>query len=295
MAVREVIIIGAGPAGLATAIQLRRFGIDPVVFERQSAGGLLRNANLVENYPGFPDGIAGVELVRLFEKQAYQVGVRITFEEVEKLDYNGGLFKVESAGSQLACRVAVVASGTKARQFPYLEISPAARDKVFYEVYTLLEISNRRILIVGAGDAAFDYALNLAVDNQVVIINRGQTLKCLPLLWERALANDNIRYQANIQLQRVDAAQNGLLISAVGPQGKLRYEADYLIGAIGRRPVLDFLSARLKDRQERLVDDGALYMIGDVTKGIYRQTAIAVGEGILTAMKIHWSGKELDL
>ncbi len=103
MKVEQVIIIGAGPAGLATAIQLKRYGVHLLLFERAQAGGLLHNANLVENYPGFPLGISGVDLVNLFMLQAQNLGIDVTYEEVIELSYDRGLFRVKTGRAEKLC------------------------------------------------------------------------------------------------------------------------------------------------------------------------------------------------
>jgi thioredoxin reductase (NADPH) len=92
MQVEDVIIIGAGPAGLAAAIQLKRYGIQPLLFERAALGGLLSNANLVENYPGFPRGVTGPGLVKLFARQAHNMDVVLTHEDVTTITYDQDLF-----------------------------------------------------------------------------------------------------------------------------------------------------------------------------------------------------------
>ena len=130
----QVIIIGAGPAGLATAFQLKRYGVHPVVFEREQIGGLLRNANLVENYPGFPQGISGLELVDLFIRQSKNLGIDVTYEEVIELDYELGSFQVRTRRQSYASRLVVIATGTKPLHFKNLPIPDELADKVFYEV-----------------------------------------------------------------------------------------------------------------------------------------------------------------
>src|SRR5512135_1962256 len=109
MKAEEVIIIGAGPAGIATAIQLKRYGIHPLFFERSEVGGLLLNANLVENYPGFPEGIGGVELVKRFVGQAQSLNIEVAHENVLTLDYDRGLFQARVAQKTYVSRVAVIA------------------------------------------------------------------------------------------------------------------------------------------------------------------------------------------
>jgi len=284
----EVVIIGAGPAGLSTALQLKRHGITALLFERDCIGGLLRNANLVENYPGFPGGVPGTVLVRLFEEQAQAACVEVTLDEVIDLTYTEGTFRITTPARAYDARIVVVASGTRPGTFPDDWAPAHLRDRILYEVYPLLHETDKRIVIVGAGDAAFDYALNLSRRNDVLILNRGDQTHCLPLLRERVAASPRIRYCDNMAVVRVESSsENGLSLECTGPAGPVRFEADYVVGAIGREPQLAFMSDRLLAAARDLESQGMLYFVGDVKNGRFRQTAIAVGEGILTAMKIH--------
>lgn len=284
----EVIIIGAGPAGLSAAIQLKRYGISPRIFEREAIGGLLRNANLVENYPGFPNGIRGLALVRLFREQAHRAGLEITFEEVQKLDYDKDSFTAVTLKNSYQAGLAVISSGTQPKQFTHLKIPAQLSQYVLYEVHSLVGTKGRHILIVGAGDAAFDYALNLASNNDITILNRGQSLKCLPLLWERASQSPRIRYFTGAQVTRISESPAGKLeLHCTGIPGHGKISADYLLGALGRTPRLDYVTERLRAQRDDLQNNGLLYMIGDVNSGIYRQTSIAVGQGVLAAMRIY--------
>ena len=288
----DVIIVGAGPAGLATALQLERYGIKPLVIEKGEIGGLLHNANLVENYPGFPGGIPGPQLVDLFKQQVRSDELNLLNSQLKNLDYSNDRFEFSIKGQILHSHIAVIASGTKPRLLRNLPIPPEIQDKLYYEVYPLLEVKDRQIAIIGAGDAAFDYGLNLAQDNDVIILNRGVEISSLPLLWERAKLNPRIQYHAQTAITRISPGPGGRI--SLECNGSRTFVVDYLIAAIGRDPSLDFISGQFAEKTIQLENSGKLYYVGDVANGLYRQTAIAVGNGILAAMMIYKFLKEKD-
>jgi len=293
MEIEQVIIVGTGPAGLAAAIQLKRYGLHPLIFERAAMGGLLRNANLVENYPGFPGGITGSELVELFSQQAKNLNIEVTYEEVIRIDYEGGIFTAETERMSYQSQVMVIATGTKPMRFKGLDIPEELKDRVYYEVYELLPLEGKRVAIVGSGDAAFDYGLNLGKKNEVIILNRGNQPKCLPLLWERYRQSPSIDYHDNILIYQLRKdPDHGLWLDCQSKAGEIQFHVDYLLGAIGREARLDCLSEAFRQQTQALVEQSVLYMIGDVKNGIYRQTSIAVGDGVLAAMKIYELLKE---
>jgi thioredoxin reductase len=289
--VDDVLIVGAGPAGLAAALQLRRYGLVPRLFEQSRPGGLLWNANLVENYLGFPNGIPGPQLVQAFVKQLGEDC--LTRELVTGLSWEGGIFSAKTPTKIYQAPTAIIASGTKPRVLESFTIPAELQAKVMYDVADLLELVGKRIVILGNGDAAFDYALNLARKNSVIILNRNEQVKCLPLLWDRALACQNIDYRPRTSVSRLDVnSQGGMIVECSSPSDQMALPADYLIGAIGREPNLDFLSASLITQRADLERLGILHFVGDVKNGIFRQTAIAVGDGIRAGMHIYKVLKE---
>jgi thioredoxin reductase (NADPH) len=288
MSRNDVIVIGAGPGGLATGLQLMRYGIKAQIFEQDKIGGLLRNANLVENYPGFPGGIPGSDLVRLFEEHAQVNSLQITPERVIGLNHNENQFEVRTPQNVYQSQIVVIATGTKPRKFTNFEIPDQFINQVIYEVYSVLTLEGRRIAIVGAGDAAFDYAMNLSRKNKVMVLNRGEQIKCLPLLWDRVRATANISYHPHTRISKLTSRDDQeMCIECITPDGIDIINVDLLIGAIGRDPQLDFLSGNFHQKAIQLESSGELYYVGDVANGLYRQTSIAVGDGILAAMRIY--------
>jgi thioredoxin reductase len=276
---------------MAAALQLKRYGITPRLFEKARPGGLLWNANCVENYPGFPGGVSGPDLVLTFIEQIK--GIEITPEPVIKLSWEGELFTARTPTTTYQAQIVILASGTKPCLLAGFTIPDEIRLNVVYEVAGLLSEEGKTILILGNGDAAFDYAINLSRKNTVIILNRGERLKCLPLLWDRAQAIQNLSYRSKTVVNRlVVRPGSGMIVECSSPQGPVDYQADYLVGAIGREPLLDFVSASVLEHAAELENRGILHLVGDVKNGIFRQTAIAVGDGIRAAMRIHQITKE---
>jgi thioredoxin reductase len=196
-------------------------------------------------------------------------------------------FELTTAQALYQAHIVVIASGTAPIRFDPGLFSEAASAYIFYEIHSLADIEDCDVAIAGAGDAAFDYALNLGRKNRIVILNRGERSRCLPLLWERAATNPDIRYQTGQTITAIQMDER-LCITCQSAQGEQNLRADYLIGALGRRPRLDFISPALEAKKADLEQNGVLYFAGDVLNGNFRQTSIAVGNGMMAAMKIYY-------
>ena len=288
MGTRDVVIIGAGPAGMATAIQLKRNGIEPVILEKGEIGGLLKNANLVENYPGFPDGISGLRLIELFERQLAKAGVAVSSETVLELEHTGEVFSVKTNRRELRSTVAVIATGTKPKRTREIRIARGVDDRVLHEVHPIRGIKGKKVAIIGAGDAAFDYALGLSKENEVAILNRSAEEKCIPLLRQRCANVENISYRTDLCVREVADDDGRVVLSCLNGDSQKENQiwADYVVIAAGREPCLDFLGAKLRGSVKDLTERRKLYLVGDVKNEIYRQTAICVGDGVKAAMQI---------
>lgn len=284
----KVIIVGAGPAGVAAAVQLKRYDIHPLIFERFEIGGLVREAHSVENYPGFPRGIPGPTLARLLEEHLKRGGIEPQQEEVLDVSIEGGRFSVKTSRGKVEADVVVIASGTLPKKFPGLRIPPEKKGLVHYHVHHLLHVSGKRIVIVGSGDAAFDYALNLSKKNEVVILGRGSNPRCLPILFKRAMENERITYLNGTHLKEVKWPGEDLTLLCERGGRVMKIETSHILFAIGREPNLSFLSEKVRREMDTLLRQKKLYLVGDVRCGVYRQATIAAGDGIRTAMEIYY-------
>ncbi len=284
----EVAIIGAGPAGMTAAIQLKRYGIPFVLLEKGRVGGLLWNANLVENYPGFPAGVSGPKLIGLIEKQMERIGIKVTYDEVLRVanKLNKKTFLINTKTKKYSTSHLIIASGTQPMPIP-VPVPAEAQAKVFSDIYPLLDTYEKRVAIIGGGDAAFDYALNLVKKRNIVtILNRGAEVKCLGLLWDHVMAEPSIVYRAETPVSKVEFAEDAGRLRVQLDAGE-SLETDYLLFAIGRIPQMDFVPDGLVGQNLM-----GLYYVGDVKNGLYRQAAIAAGDGLRAAMQIYHSLKE---
>ena len=285
MKVDRIAIIGAGVAGMAAAIQLSRYNIKPVIFEREMPGGLLRNARLVENYPGFPEGISGVDLSALFQVQFEQSSHELRNENVMRLDIDKEKFLVETEADIYYFDRVIVASGTVPKN-PQCHIDEDAASLVRSDILELRNLSGQRVAIAGAGDAAFDYALTLCLNNEVIIMNRGEDAKCIDILFSEASEKPNIRYLKNTEVCCIRKIPSGLRLECKSDGLNARIYVDNMIFAIGREPCIGFISDEINSRINELKQSEVLIFAGDVINGILRQTAIAAGDGVAAAMRI---------
>lgn len=283
---KDVVIIGAGPAGVAAAIQLKRADKSFCIFECHLVGGLLRQANWVENFLGFPKGISGNELSNHFVNHLECLDIKPIYETVKEIKWNGQEFEVESISSHVCAPYLIVASGTLACPIP-VEFSPEAKNYIHSEIANLKDVEDSKIIIVGGGDAAFDYGLNLADRNHVFILYRSASC-CLPLLYERAKAHPNIQIMKKAHIENVTSRNDGVTCHYNDSENKKQsMNAHHVLFAVGRYANFDFLRNNFTPTKlDQLQERKRLYLVGDVKNGKFRQAAISAGEGLKTAMEI---------
>jgi len=275
----DIVVIGTGPAGISASIQLKRSGIEPLLLEKDKAGGLLLNANLVENYPGFPDGTSGEMLAETFLKHLKNAGVALRKETVKKVFKEKNIFRIVTDKGEIFAKCLILATGTLPKKLGIPGETDIAGRRLFYEIKDL-PANTGTFVVIGGGDIAFDYALNLSkTAEKIDIIIRESASKCIPVLAEEAEKRENIKiHYRTIPISMKEEKNVVLKCNADG--GYKDFVSDYLLVAAGRTPNTGMLNDELKEH----VAPG-LFLAGDVKNKDFRQTGIAVGDGLLSAMK----------
>lgn len=285
----DVAIVGAGPAGISASIYLKRAGFEPLVIERDEVGGLLLNANLVENYPGFSPGVSGEHLVKLFTEQFEGLGIEIKKAEVLGIRPENEGFAIHTSDGDYVARSVIVATGTVPLDIGINGSKSLIGKRIFFEVKNIPSPRNgERFAVLGSGDGAFDYALNLAKDDcHVTIIMRSEKPKCLKLLEERVKESPRIEVVADTELVAVKEEKDGLVLGCIQGTETVEFDSDYLLVACGRVPNLAPVSSILREADGTtgvVTEIPGLFIAGDVRSGDHRQVGIAVGDGIHAAM-----------
>jgi thioredoxin reductase (NADPH) len=284
----RIIIVGFGPAGMACAIQLKRMGLETLVIEKNRPGGMLFNANRIENYPGFPGGVTGEELVRLFSEQTASFQIDPVWDDVQVISYRNGSFGLKGAIGIYQGEILIVASGTVPVIPEKCPLELVKEGLIHFDISHIKTVQSKVIGIVGAGDAAFDYSLTMAEnDNEVIIFNRGDRIRALKILREKVFINNKIKYLQNTTLEDLETLPGkGLSAICHSASSNSKYLLDYLIFATGRKPADYFFHESIRDNLLDLTIKRRLYMIGDINNGHYRQVSVAVGDGVKAAMEI---------
>ena len=285
-----VAIIGAGPAGCVAAVQLKRSGIGFLLFEKERIGGLLHEAQWVENFPGVPGGLPGRILALRLKRQLGAAGIQVEKAAVIVLAFRDGCFAVRTAERTLAAERVILACGTVP-----LAVGPPLdpvrlRGRLFAGVLPLLKAAGETIVVIGGGDAACDYALSLAAKNRVHILVRSGKPRALPLLLDRCRRHPDIVIHENTRLTHADAGMGaaGIIVKTVnsltGCSGEIACQR--ILAAVGRAPALGLLDAELRAALDELVGNKKIFLAGDVANGRFRQAAIAAADGLRAAMDI---------
>jgi thioredoxin reductase (NADPH) len=293
--VRDLIIIGGGPAGLTAAIYAARANLTPLVIEGFGAGGQLMLTTDVENYPGFPEGIQGPELMQSFRAQAERFGATTIQADVSRVDLSRRPFGVWVGDEEYRGRAVVISTGASAR---WLGLDSETRLRGF-GVSTCATcdgffFKDRPMVVVGGGDSAMEEALYLArMASKVTIVHRRDEFRASRIMADRALANERIAVRWNAEVEEVlgDGKVEAIRVRDVVTGEREDIEAAAMFVAIGHIPNTSLFAGQIDlDPSGYVVTDGTrtsvegVFACGDVQDTVYRQAVTAAASGCMAAM-----------
>jgi len=283
---KAIIIIGGGPGGVSAAIQLYRSGFKPLIIEARQLGGLLVNAWRVENYPGFPKGISGLDLVQLFREQLSFYQPEIVYDHVLSVEkMQSGYYLKTKNGQSYSCKYLIIATGTVPRQYIHVngDVNEPLSKRIYYEVDSIRHLKGKDISIIGGSDAAFDYAMTMSQENQISVFMRGSKTKAIKALSDVVQINRHIKVYQRTEIEEFEFKDDRISLNFKKGASIQNHKTDYLLFAIGRDPTMPSMINKLEIEKEK---DKTIFFVGDDKNERYRQCSFAVSDGIKAAMVI---------
>jgi thioredoxin reductase (NADPH) len=297
--VRELIIIGGGPAGYTAALYAARANLDPLVIEGVQWGGQLMITSDVENYPGYADGVLGPTMMQDFRRQAERFGAEFLTDDVTRVDFSERPFRVYVGDDEYRAEAVVVATGANARQLGLeSEIALQGRGVSYCAVCDAAFFRERNVVVVGGGDSAMEEATFLTkFATKVTIVHRRDEFRASPIMLDRARENEKIEILTPYVVESVAGEETGKVTGVVirhVETGETReIAADGLFVAIGHDPSTAlFLDQLDHDDAGYLVtrpgstetNISGVFAAGDVQDHVYRQAVTAAGSGCMAAL-----------
>jgi thioredoxin reductase (NADPH) len=297
---RKVVIIGSGPAGYTAAIYAARANLGPLMLAGFQGGGQLMLTTLVENYPGFVDGLMGPELMENFRKQAERFGTEMVAEDATAVDFSRRPFVVRAGDTAWEADSVIVATGASARMLGL----PSERALMGRGVSTCATCDgfffrDQDVMVVGGGDSALEEALYLArLGRSVTVVHRRDALRASKIMQDRAFASPKITFVWNSAVAEIlDPAQGkvtGVTLRDVGTGALTQRAVDGLFVAIGHEPNTALFRGQLELRPSGYiaVEPGTtrtsvpgVFAAGDVQDSVWRQAVTAAGSGCMAALE----------
>jgi len=294
---RQVIIIGGGPAGYTAALYAARANLRPLVIEGFNWGGQLMITSDVENYPGYPDGIMGPEMMQEFRQQAERFGAEFVTDDVTKVDFSERPFRVWIEDEKYRGETVIIATGAEARQLGLeSEQKLQGRGVSYCATCDAAFFPDKHVIVVGGGDSAMEEATFLTrFAKRVTVVHRRDEFRASPIMLDRARANEKIDWITNAVVEQVlgEDKVTGVHLRDVHSGETWDLEADALFAAIGHDPNTNlFLDQLDHDDGGYLVTQRGttetnipgVFAVGDVQDHVYRQAVTAAGSGCMGAL-----------
>ncbi len=296
--IRDVIIIGSGPAGLTAALYTARANLEPLVIEGLEAGGQLMLTTTVENFPGFPDGILGPELMASMRAQAERFGAETLQGDVTGVDLGERPFVVRLDDRELRCRALIISTGASAKLLGL----PSERALMGHGVSTCATCDgyffrDKPIAVVGGGDSAVEEAVFLTkFASHVTVVHRRDALRASKIMQDKAFANPKISFEWNSEVVEIQDTGQGLVTAAVLKDRQTgltkSIAVDGVFVAIGHTPNTALFRGQLEmdGTGDLVTTNGAktsvpgVFACGDVQDHVYRQAITAAGSGCMAAL-----------
>jgi len=303
---QKVVIIGGGPAGLTAGIYAGRAQLEPLLLVGTVLGGQCILTHELENYPGFPDGISGQDLIELMQRQAERFDTRILHQEATGADLSSSPLEVYTHEQTYQAQTVIIATGVSSRKLGVPgEMEFTGRGVSYCAVCDGFFYRGKRVALVGGGDAAVKEGLFLTrFAEQVTIIHRRDRLRATQVLQQRAFASEKIDFVWDSVVREIVGQQvvTGVKVQNVKNGDVRTLPADGVFVYIGSIPNTEFLRGKLGlDEQGFIVADEqghtsrpGVFAAGDVRKGVLRQVATAVGSGAVAAMEAENTIAELE-
>jgi len=296
--VADTIIVGAGPAGMTAGIYCARAGLSTLILERAFPGGQVVKTDIIENYPGFPNGISGFDLAELMQAQARKSGAEIRTSVVKALRPGDRVVEVECAGETLMARTVIVATGAEPKPLGVPgESRLYARGVSNCAVCDGALFKGKTVAVVGGGDSALGETLYLAnLCTKVHVLHRRERFRGAKVLQDRVLSRANVEVIWNVRVQEVfgESRVEGIEVMDVHSRACHRIAIDGLFVYVGETPNTGFLTGAVElDERGHVVTDGnmatshrLILAAGDCRAKSLRQVSTAVGDGAQAAATV---------